>query len=177
MAFMRGTLSEEIFMRIPDGFKEHNQRNLKGEILKLNKALDYLKQSDTIWYKLLENGLIEMSLKQSSSDRCDYNKINQNDLVIETIYVDDLLIFSNSIMFKNWVFKYTEQLKKWFEMKDLGIANYYLGIKIECNREKGYISLNQTQYMEKMLCKYNMYESRPVTTLIKSKFIGRFENT
>lgn len=162
MAFVQGTLSEEIYMKVPDGFQEYYQRNLEGKVLRLNKALDGLKQSGRLWYQLLENGLVEMGLRQSSFDSCAYIKINQNkDLVIVTIYVDDLLIFSNSETLKNWV---KEQLKKRFEMKDLGMASYCLGIKIERNREKGSISLNQTQYVENMLRKYNMHESHPITT-------------
>lgn len=42
---------------------------------------------------MFENGLVEMGLRQSSFDNCAYIKVNQNkDLVIETVYVDDLLI-------------------------------------------------------------------------------------
>lgn len=162
MAFVQGTLDEEIYMKIPEGFNEYYQENLKGKVLKLNKALDGLKQSGRLWYQMLEKGLIEMGLKQSSFDSCAYIKGNQNkDLVIVTIYVDDLLIFSNSVSLKNWV---KEQLKKRFEMKDLGEASYCLGIKIERDRKIGSISLNQTQYVESMLRKYNMHDSHPVAT-------------
>ena len=53
---------------------------------------------------MLENGLVELGLRQSSFDSCVYIKTNQNkDLAIVTIYIDDLLIFSNSIKLKNWV--------------------------------------------------------------------------
>ena len=164
MAFVQGTLSEEIYIQIPDGFKEYYQTNLEGKVLTPNKALDGLKESGRLCYQMLENGLVELGLRQSSSDSCEYIKTNQNkDLVSVTIYVDDLLIFSNSIKLKNWV---KEQLKKCFEMKDLGMASYCLGIKIECDRKRGSINLDQTQYVENMLCKYNMHESHPVTTLL-----------
>ncbi|GBM10196.1 hypothetical protein AVEN_258791-1 [Araneus ventricosus] len=48
-------------------------------------------------------------------------------------------------------------------MKDLGTASYCLGIKIERDKKNGSISLNQTQYVERVLRKYNMHESHPVT--------------
>lgn len=162
MAFVQGTLDEEIYIKIPDGFREFYKDNLDEKVLKLNKALDGLKQSGRLWYQLLERGLIEMGLKQSSFDSCALIKITENkELVIVTVYVDDLLIFSNSIKLKDWV---KEQLMKRFEMKDLGTASYCLGIKIERDRVKGSISLNQTQYIENMLRKYNMHDSNPVTT-------------
>ncbi|XP_071038006.1 uncharacterized protein [Parasteatoda tepidariorum] len=49
-------------------------------------------------------------------------------------------------------------------MKDLGEANYCSGIKIDHNRSEGSINQNQTQYVERMLKKYNMHESHPVPT-------------
>ncbi|GBN28659.1 Retrovirus-related Pol polyprotein from transposon TNT 1-94 [Araneus ventricosus] len=156
MAFVQGTLDEEIYMKIPDGFNEYYQGNLEGKVLKLNKALYGLKQSGILWYQLLETDLVEMGLRQSSFDSCAYTKVDQNkDLVIVTICVDDLLIFSNSIKLKNWV---KEQFKKRFEMKDLGTASYCLGIKIERDRKNGSISINQTQNIKRMLRKYNLHE-------------------
>ncbi|GBM82624.1 Retrovirus-related Pol polyprotein from transposon TNT 1-94 [Araneus ventricosus] len=49
-------------------------------------------------------------------------------------------------------------------MKDLATASYCLGIKIECDRKNGSVSLNQTQYVEGVLHRYNMHESHPVAT-------------
>ncbi|GBM10198.1 hypothetical protein AVEN_258792-1 [Araneus ventricosus] len=93
---------EEIYMKIPEGFNEYYQGILEGKVLKLNKALDDLKQSGRLWYQMLENGLVEMGLRQSSFDSCAYIEVDQNkDVVIVTIYVDDLLIFSNSVKLKN----------------------------------------------------------------------------
>lgn len=161
MAFVQGTLSEEIYMKVPDGITEYYQENLDGKVLKLHKALDGLKQSGRLWYQLLEKGLVEMGFKQSSFDSCAFIKTNlKKELVIITIYVDDLLIFSNSIKLKKWV---KEQLMKRFEMKDLGTASYCLGIKIERDRKNGSISLNQTQYLENTLNRYNMQECHAVT--------------
>ncbi|GBL90669.1 Retrovirus-related Pol polyprotein from transposon TNT 1-94 [Araneus ventricosus] len=162
MAFVQGTLDEEIYMKITEGLNEYYQENLEGIVLKLNKALDGLKQSGRVCYQMLENGLVEMDFRQSSFDSCAYIKVDQNkDIVIVTIYIDDLLIFSNSVKLKNWV---KEQLKSTFKMKDLGTASYCLGIKIERDRKNGSVSLNQTQYVEGVLRRYNMHESHPITT-------------
>ncbi|GBN68861.1 hypothetical protein AVEN_8291-1 [Araneus ventricosus] len=104
MALVQGTLDEEIYMKIPEGLNEYYQENLEGKVLKLNKALDGLKQSVRLWYQMLENGLVEMGFRQSSFDTCAYIKVDQNkDIVFVTIYVDDLQIFSNSVKLKNWI--------------------------------------------------------------------------
>ena len=49
-----------------------------------------------------------------------------------------------------------------FDMKDLGEANVILGIKIT-RSEKG-ISLDQSHYIEKILKKYNYFNSKPACT-------------
>ncbi|KAF8783371.1 Retrovirus-related Pol polyprotein like [Argiope bruennichi] len=130
MAFVQGTLDEEIYMKIPEGFNEYYGKNHEKKVLKLNKALDGLKQSGRL---------------------------------------------CNSVKLKNWV---KDELKRRFEMKDLGTANYCLGIKIERDRKNGSISLNQTQYLESMLRKYCMHESHPVATPLDcNSSLNKFTNS
>ena len=45
-------------------------------------------------------------------------------------------------------------------MKDLGEAAYILGIRIYRNREKRQIGLSQSNYLDKILKKFNMLESK-----------------
>ena len=47
------------------------------------------------------------------------------------LYVDDLLLFSNSL---KRLIDMKQQLSRLFEMKDLGEAHYILGIQIQRNR-------------------------------------------
>ncbi|KAJ9542072.1 LOW QUALITY PROTEIN: hypothetical protein OSB04_028578 [Centaurea solstitialis] len=64
------------------------------------------------------------------------------------LYVDDIL---QSV--KSW-------LSKCFQMKDLGEAAYILGIKIYRNRSKRLIGLSQSTYIDKILKKFRMDESK-----------------
>src|SRR3984885_6587080 len=47
-------------------------------------------------------------------------------------------------------------------MKDLGAANYILGMEIKRDREKRKLWLNQRKYVETILQKFNMQDSKPV---------------
>ncbi|KAJ9536378.1 hypothetical protein OSB04_un000438 [Centaurea solstitialis] len=51
-------------------------------------------------------------------------------------------------------------LSKCFQMKDLGEAAYILGIKIYRNRSKRLIRLSQSTYIDKILKKFRMDESK-----------------
>ena len=47
-------------------------------------------------------------------------------------------------------------------MKDLGAANFILGMEIRRDRANKMISLNQRKYVETVLQRFNMQESKPV---------------
>uniref|UniRef100_A0A2N9GQ88 Reverse transcriptase Ty1/copia-type domain-containing protein n=1 Tax=Fagus sylvatica TaxID=28930 RepID=A0A2N9GQ88_FAGSY len=51
-----------------------------------------------------------------------------------------------------------------FEMKDMGPANYVLGIRISRDRDSKLIYLDQENYLEKVLKRFKMEDCRPVST-------------
>jgi len=66
-------------------------------------------------------------------DHCVYLKRSNNSFIILSLYVDDILTAGNN---KEMI----DTTKKWFlsnfEMKDMGEANYVLGVKIIRDRAK-----------------------------------------
>ena len=54
------------------------------------------------------------------------------------------------------------QLSSKFDMKDLGAANYILAMEIKRDREKRILWLNQRKYVEEILQRFNMQDSKPV---------------
>nr|GFD40479.1 retrotransposon protein, putative, Ty1-copia subclass [Tanacetum cinerariifolium] len=71
--------------------------------------------------------------------------------------VDDILIMGNSIPMLQSVKTY---LGKCFDMKDLGEAAYILEIKIYRDRSKRLIGLCQSAYIEEILKRYYMENSK-----------------
>jgi len=47
-------------------------------------------------------------------------------------------------------------------MKDLGVANYILGMEIKRDWEKRKLWLNQKKYVKEILQRFNMQDSKPV---------------
>ena len=87
--------------------------------------------------------------------------------------MDDILLTGNDI-------EKLQQIKmslcNTFKMKDLGEPDTFLGIQIIRDRKSQVMKLHQKDYIEKMLIKFNMWESRPkdspmVTRQVKSKNI------
>eukprot|EP00253_Pinus_taeda_P022152 PITA_22152 len=54
------------------------------------------------------------------------------------------------------------QLSSKFDIKDLGAANYILGMEIKRDRAKRKLWLNQRKYVETTLQRFNMQDSKPV---------------
>ncbi|GJX09969.1 retrotransposon protein, putative, ty1-copia subclass [Tanacetum coccineum] len=73
------------------------------------------------------------------------------------LYVDDIIIMGNNIPILQSVKTY---LGKCFAMKDLGEAAFILEIKIYRDRSKWLIGLSQSAYMDKILKRFRMDNSK-----------------
>ena len=86
-------------------------------------------------------------------DKCVYIKNTNNEFVIVCLYVDDMLIMgSNSVIINET----KNMLNRNFDMKDMGLVDVILGIKIKRNHEG--IALTQSHYIEKVLKKFHSFE-------------------
>ena len=75
------------------------------------------------------------------------------------LYVDDMLLIGND---KEIIQDFKTQLFFKFDMKDLGAANYILGMEIKWDWEKRNLWLNQRKYFDTILQRFNMQNSKPV---------------
>ncbi|GKB10104.1 retrotransposon protein, putative, ty1-copia subclass [Tanacetum coccineum] len=82
------------------------------------------------------------------------------------LYVDDILIMGNHILMLQDVKSY---LGRCFAMKDLGEAAYILGIKIYRDRSRRLIGLCQSAYIEKIMKRFFMENSKRGSILMQEK--------
>lgn len=169
-AFLNGHLKEDIYMSIPEGFVNES----KGKVLKLKRAIYGLQQSSLVWYVRVKELLCKLGFKMSKFEPCLFTKINENVKMIITVYVDDFLIYSNSS-------QETEKLKTVlgsnFKLKDLGPVRRYLGMRVNVNKISKTITVDQEQYIEQMLDKFNMSKCGVIDTPIECKLnIEKSEN-
>jgi hypothetical protein len=86
-----------------------------------------------------------------------YKKVSGSAIVFLVLYVDDLLLIRNNIPMIEAV---KSSLRKSFWMKDLEETAYILGIKIYRDRSKRLIGLSQDAYIDKILNRFNMQDSK-----------------
>ncbi|MBW0536050.1 hypothetical protein O181_075765, partial [Austropuccinia psidii MF-1] len=129
-AFLYALLQEEICLEIPQGVLANKEK----QVLQLNKALYGLKQASLAWYKHLSSWLISSSFQCSLTNPCVFWRKDKNPIWIY-VHVYNLAIFGPNLE------EFKKEIKKEFDMKDVGKANLLLGIKIN-HLEDGF-SLDQ----------------------------------
>lgn len=151
-AFLNGDLTEQVYMKQP---KLCEIKGKEDHVCLLKKGLYGLKQAPRAWNKKLHDVLTEMKFKRSDNEPCVYIR----KMIIIAVYVDDILIFYNNEKEKDSV---KNELKRKFEMKDLGKIDSFLGMKI--NRLEEEISVDQSDYIDAVLKKFGMSDCKPVKT-------------
>jgi hypothetical protein len=88
---------------------------------------------------------------------CVYKKVSGSTVVFLVLSMDDILLIRNNISMMDAV---KSSLRNSFLMKDLGEAAYILDIKIYRDRSKRLIGLSQDSYIDKILNRFNMQDSK-----------------
>ena len=162
-AFLHGELNEDVYMLPPEGY------NIGDKVCKLQKALYGLKQAPASWNLKLTKFLKQEGLVQLTSEQCMF-KTNNNSLYL-AIYVDDGVVVGENI---HEIRELVEKLKTEFEITVIEEPETFLGMEI--NRTENKLKLTQENYTDKVLNKYGMEESKPVSTpLVKAEGIDEEE--
>eukprot|EP00253_Pinus_taeda_P012748 PITA_12748 len=123
--FLNGDLKENVFMSQLEGFavKGHEHK-----VCKLVESLYGLKQASRAWYEKLAEHLLKLNFKHYDLDDATLliKKVGKT-VVYLVVYVDDLLMTGNN---ESCIASIKKELRKGFEMTDLGYVHYYLGIEV-----------------------------------------------
>eukprot|EP00253_Pinus_taeda_P036432 PITA_36432 len=85
-------------------------------------------------------------------------------VVYLVVYIDDLLMTGNN---ESYIASIKKELRKGFEMTNLGYVHYYLGIEVTQHLKS--IFLSQKKYIADLLNKFGMAECNPLTSPIEQK--------
>lgn len=91
--------------------------------------------------------------------------LSEGEPFIIAVYVDDILLAGSTDEHINRV---KRSLSNRFEVKDMGMASYFLGVKIEQNTERGELWIGQPQYTKNVLQQFKMAEAKSVRTPLNS---------
>ncbi|GJY59192.1 ribonuclease H-like domain, reverse transcriptase, RNA-dependent DNA polymerase [Tanacetum coccineum] len=149
-AFLHGDLKEEVYVTQPEGFIK---RQDNGKVYRLIKALYGLRQAPRAWNIKLDNTLKSLDFKKCALEQAIYTKKSKDSILLIGVYVDDLIITGTP---KKEIDKFKAQMEEKFEMSDLGLLAYYLGIEV--TQTNGDISIKQSAYASKILKEAGMID-------------------
>ncbi|GJT12879.1 retrovirus-related pol polyprotein from transposon TNT 1-94 [Tanacetum coccineum] len=136
-AFLNGLLEEEVYVEQPEGYVAKGQ---EGKVLRLKRALYGLKQALRAWNTRIDN------------------------ILLACLYVDDLIFIGNC---QSMIDDLKKSMTREFEMTDIGLIYYYLGIEMKQTDEGIFIC--QERYAKEILKRFDMDKCNPVGTPIKHK--------
>jgi hypothetical protein len=167
-AFLNGDLVEDVYVSQPDGYAVKGKEKL---VYKLSKALYGLKQAPRAWNLKLDNCLKKLGFKKCASEAAVYTRGVGKSRLILGVYVDDLIVTGGE---PAEIATFKKQMTSEFDMSDLGLLSFYLGIEVK--QENDCITIKQTSYAKKVLSRFGMTDCNstkvpinPGTVLHKDK--------
>ena len=160
-AYLYGSIDNDIYMKIPEGFKLLEANNTKPNNMcpiKLQRSLYGLKQSRRIWYNCLSEYLLKEGYANNPICPCIFIKKSETGFAIIAVFVDDL----NLIGTPENLIRTVKYLKKEFEMKDLGKTKFCLSPQTE-HFPTG-VLVHQSTYTKKNLKRFYMDKAHPLSS-------------
>ncbi|CAL1403002.1 unnamed protein product [Linum trigynum] len=149
-AFLHGNLEEEVYVEQPQGFVVAGEEN---KVYRLKKALYGLKQAPRAWYNR-----IEQYFAATGFEKCPYEptlfvkKVGESTLLV-SLYVDDVMYAGNDA---GLIQEFKRSMEAQFEMSDLGMMKYFLGVEVYQSTSGIFIS--QPKYAKEVLQRFNLLE-------------------
>ena len=164
-------IKEEVYIEQPYGFVIHEK---ESHVCRLKKALYGLKQAPRAWYARIDGHLMSLGFNKSVVDPNMYFKTVNGEALILVLYVDDLFLTGTKILIVEC--KYVLASK--FEIKDLGMMHYFLGLKVWQRTDE--VFLSQGKYTVEILKKFGMlnlkHVATPMVTNLKKLSVSFFDS-
>jgi Reverse transcriptase (RNA-dependent DNA polymerase) len=158
-AYLNGEFEEGkiMYMCLPPGINLTNDKTL---ILCLLKPLYRLRQSSRHWYWKFSSVLMgPLQMKHCKVDQAVFYHIEGESVMALASHVDDFSAIGLSLELEQEI---KTELKKVFEISDLGEINWILGIAVRCDHAAQMIGLSQKSYISLMLSRYGFETVKPV---------------
>ncbi|KAL7278680.1 hypothetical protein ACG7TL_007682 [Trametes sanguinea] len=159
-AFLNGDLEEEIYMEQPEGWVVRGKENY---VCLLKKAIYGLKQASRQWNLKIHKSLLDLGFTRTYSDAgvYVYRRQGGEKVTIVVLYVDDLLLLGDD---RQHIKQVKDALKKQYKMTDLGAVKRFLGLRISRNRTIRRIDIDQEEYIQSVIERFEMADCKPSRT-------------
>jgi hypothetical protein len=157
-AYMHALITPELNIDQPQGFEEVSE-SVEWLAYRLKKSLYALKQSGRNRKILLYERLANDGFVRKHADHCVCKKLVDDKIVIVIVWVDDLIIASDSMPLME---EFKESMKTQFKMKDLGRITFFRGM--DYKQSNGEIKMNHKRFSLKIQERFGMIDCKPRLT-------------
>ncbi|KAJ0471180.1 putative RNA-directed DNA polymerase [Helianthus annuus] len=161
-AFLHGSITEDVYMKLPQGYYSKNET----KVCKLIKSLYGLKQAPRKWNERLTDVLLKSGFIQSKCDHSLFIFNKKGVTVFLLVYVDDVVLTGNSVV---EIERIKKILNDTFKIKDLGVLKYFLGIEVLYDNDEVFFS--QRKYCLELLNEFGYLGCKPVNTPIEQSYL------
>ena len=130
--------------------------NRETHVCRMHRALYVLKQAPQAWHSRIDNYLREMGFQRSEADHNLYLLSGEVPLIL-VLYVYDLFLTRDERLIED----YKSNLAIEFEMKDLGLMHYFLGLEVW--QRDGCFFIGQGKYAVEILKRFMMVDCNPMS--------------
>jgi ribonuclease HI len=187
-AYLKAEMKDELYMTLPKGFRADKATRriildpeaVAPVYVRVKKRLYGLRQSGLNWYETVREYFIgSMHLRPSQWESGIYFFGGEGSarswgnggsagsggdggapLGVVLVWVDDMLVIGS----KKQVPAIIKQIASRFQIKDLGDADSFLGIKIVRDRAKRALYISSEAYIKQVLERFGMWEARSIST-------------
>jgi hypothetical protein len=174
-AYLKADMKEELYMTLPKGFRAENGHiildpNANTPVYtRVKKSLYGLRQSGLNWYETVREYFINtMRLRPSQWESGVYlfggdaspGGAYGGPLGVVLVWVDDMLVIGS----RQQVPVIIKRIAERFQIKDLGDADSFLGIRIERDRANRALYLSSEAYIKQVLERFGMWNARGIST-------------
>jgi len=114
-------------------------------VCQLKRALYRLKQAPHAWYTRIDSYFTRLGFTKSEANANLYHIMVEGKPLIVVLYVDDLILTGDDHLINSC----KEDLAREFEMKDMGLMHYFLGMEVW--QKDGEVFVSQGKYANEIL--------------------------
>jgi len=117
-----------------------------------------LKQAPCAWYTRIDSYFTRLGFTKSEADANLYHIMVEGKPLIIVLYVDDLILIGDDQLIQCC----KEDLAREFEMKDMSLMHYFLGMEVW--QKDGEVFVSQGKYANEILRRFHMKKCKPMQT-------------
>jgi len=164
-AYLNSLTKEDIYMKQLEGFVKPG---FEDHVCKLVHTIYGTMQGAHDWYETLTETYNKLGYITSRADPCVWYKKENDGYTLTDTYTDD--IFGVSKTDKEAEMRKDEMGKEW-EIKDVGVNKYFLGVRVQQDVDNGTIQLTQQPYWEHVLNRFDLTKVTPCNTPLPVGFV------